>query len=109
MATSRFQRHVFVCVNRRPAAGKPSCGARNSTAVLVALQRAVATHPALCGAVAVTSSGCLGPCFDGPSVVVYPDGVWYGGVAESDVDEIVVSHLTGGEPVERLVYDWPDD
>ena len=32
----------------------------------------------------VTSCGCLGPCFDGPNAVVYPDGVWYGDLNPAD-------------------------
>jgi (2Fe-2S) ferredoxin len=34
--------------------------------------------------------------------VVYPEGVWYGGVRVEDVAEIVESHLVNGVPVERL-------
>ena len=45
---------------------------------------------------------CLGVCGGGPIVVVYPDGVWYGGVKPEDVDEIVESHILGDKPVERL-------
>ncbi len=56
--------------------------------------------------VAVTTSGCLGPCFEGPNVVVYPDAVWYQGVTVDDVPELV-EHLAGGPVVERLRR--PDD
>lgn len=77
--------------------------------MLAALQQAVATDPDLCGAVAVTRCGCLGPCFDGPSMVVYPGGTWYAGVTVADVPELVESHLVHGVPVERLVYAWPED
>jgi (2Fe-2S) ferredoxin len=35
--------------------------------------------------------------------VVYPEGVWYGGVTLADVDEIVDSHIVSGKPVERLM------
>lgn len=125
---SRFQRHVFVCVNDRShcratpragdpaedrdsalAIGRPSCGTRKSAAVVAALERAIMVHPDLCGSVAVTACGCLGPCFDGPNLVVYPEGVWYAGVTEEDVTDIVTSHLLGDTPVARLLYDWPDD
>lgn len=58
--------------------------------------------------VAVTTSGCLGPCFEGPNVVVYPDAVWYQGVGASDVDELV-DHLAGGPVVERLLRRDDDD
>ena len=36
---------------------------------------------------------CLGPCTLGPTVLVYPDGVWYSGVKVEDVEEIVEEHL----------------
>ena len=48
-------------------------------------------------------SGCLDHCEHGPCVVVYPGGIWYGGVQLTDVDEIVERHLLGGEIVQRLV------
>jgi (2Fe-2S) ferredoxin len=38
-------------------------------------------------------------------IVTYPDNVWYHGVQESDLGEIVQSHILGGKPVARLVYD----
>jgi (2Fe-2S) ferredoxin len=37
-------------------------------------------------------------------VVVYPENVWYCGVKESDLQEILDSHILGGKPVERLLY-----
>ncbi len=39
----------------------------------------------------------------GPSVVVYPEGVWYTVKTDSDVNEIIDKHLMKGEPVERLI------
>jgi (2Fe-2S) ferredoxin len=47
-------------------------------------------------------AGCMDTCELGPSVVVYPEGVFYGHVQLSDVTEIVEEHLIGGRPVERL-------
>jgi (2Fe-2S) ferredoxin len=35
--------------------------------------------------------------------VVYPEAVWYSYVDESDIDEIVQSHLRDGVVVQRLV------
>jgi (2Fe-2S) ferredoxin len=104
---SKFQRHFFVCQTQRPPMGKPSCGARGSAEILMRLQEGLGAHPELWSTVNITSSGCLGPCFDGPTIVVYPEGTWYAGVKAEDVDEIVESHMVGGKPVERLVYKWP--
>lgn len=76
---------------------------------MAALVEAIAANPDLRGQAAVTECGCLGPYFDGPNLVIYPDGVWYAGVTPADIPELVASHLIGGHPVERLVYDWADD
>ena len=101
MAEAR--RHVFVCTNRRPVGGRPSCGARGGAELLAALREEVARRPALWGRVMVTGCECLGPCFDGPNLVVYPEAVWYAGAAADDAGEIAEVHLAGGQPVARLV------
>jgi (2Fe-2S) ferredoxin len=99
---------VFVCVNERPDGAKGSCAGRGARGVLSALRSALAADPELCAKVAVTECGCLGPCLEGPTMVVYPEGVWYTGVRASDVDELVREHLAAGRTVERLRYRWPD-
>jgi (2Fe-2S) ferredoxin len=43
----------------------------------------------------VTNCGCLGPCFDGPNAVVYPDGVWYAGLEPGDAAGLA-DHLASG-------------
>jgi len=83
--------------------------AQGAAEVFTALQRAVGARPDLWGRVAVTPCGCLGPCFEGPNVVVYPEGVWYRGVKPEDAEEIADRHLVGGVPVERLVYEMEDE
>jgi (2Fe-2S) ferredoxin len=35
--------------------------------------------------------------------VVYPEGTWYSFVDNTDIDEIVDSHLQNGQVVQRLV------
>lgn len=107
MAEAR--RHVFVCTNRRPAGGRPSCGGRGSAELLAALREEVARRPDLWGRVVVTGCECLGPCFEGPNLVVYPEAVWYAGATAADACEIAETHLRGGEPVARLRADPPDD
>src|SRR5262245_34596905 len=54
--------------------------------------------------VRINKTGCFSQCGHGPMIVVYPDDVWYAGVQESDLDEILTSHILDGRPVERLRY-----
>jgi (2Fe-2S) ferredoxin len=97
-----IRRHLFVCTNTR-ASGKPACGLRGSEALIVAVQRRLL---AASSDIAVTACGCLGPCFDGPTAVVYPDGTWYGGVVPEDADALA-EHLLGGPPVAAKLIDPP--
>lgn len=97
----RFRHHVFVCGNvRAPDDPKGCCGQPGQE-----LQKALKAEVARRGlrkAVRANNAGCLDACAFGPSIVVYPEGVWYGRVKLEDVPEIVESHLLNGVPVERL-------
>lgn len=95
--------HIIVCTNTRPPGHpKPSCGSAGSPAVLMAFNMGLMERGYQPGQVLVTGSGCLGPCEQGPTVVVYPDGVWYSKVSESDVAAILDEHIGKGQPVTRL-------
>ena len=97
-----FEKHVFVCTNvRKPDHPRGCCSAKESEAIRERL-KSLANQHGLKGRVRINSSGCLDQCEHGPTIVVYPQGVWYGFVTLADVDEIVQSHLIGGQPVERL-------
>lgn len=47
---------------------------------------------------------CLGVCAGGPIVVVYPEGIWYGGVTPALLDRIVCEHLRDGRPVREAIF-----
>jgi (2Fe-2S) ferredoxin len=97
-----FQRHVFICTNRRePGNPKGCCAEKDSEAIRDAFKEKVARR-GLKGVVRANQAGCLDACAFGPAIVVYPENVWYGGVKLEDVDEIVEEHLVNGRPVERL-------
>jgi (2Fe-2S) ferredoxin len=99
------RRHLFVCTNTR-SSGKPACGARGSETLIAEVQRRLIERGAT--DVAVTPCGCLGPCFDGPTAVVYPDGVWYGDLSADDAAGLV-EHLIDGTPLAAKKTDPPGD
>jgi (2Fe-2S) ferredoxin len=98
-----FQRHVFVCINERPADHpRGCCKAKGGVAVRDALKSEL-TKRGLSKRIRANNSGCLDQCEQGVTVVVYPEQVWYGHVTPADIAEIVEQHLIGGQVVERLL------
>ena len=102
-ANSRyFQHHVFFCMNKRED-GRPCCADQGAEAAQKHAKKRIKQlglngHPHI----RINSAGCLDRCEEGPVLVVYPEGTWYTYVDNSDIDEIVDSHLVGGKLVERL-------
>lgn len=104
---SKYQRHIFICINERPE-GHPKgcCLGKGSAALRDALKSAV--HAA--GAkdlVRINNAGCLDACEYGVAMVIYPEGIWYGGVTKEDAQEIVDRTILKGEVVERLLIADP--
>lgn len=54
-------------------------------------------------AVEVVETGCLGPCAQGPVIVISPDQTFYENLKPEDASDIVNEHLRKGKLVERLV------
>ena len=50
-----------------------------------------------------TKADCLRICQDGPILLVWPEGITYGGVTPDRVDRIVHEHLIGGSPIQEWV------
>jgi (2Fe-2S) ferredoxin len=79
----KYQKHLFICNNQRPDGAPRQCCGEADGLALVDL------------------------CEHGPMVVVYPEGVFYGNVQLSDVQEIVDQHIVHGKPLERLQLKFP--
>src|SRR5262245_39124924 len=95
--------HIVVCTNSRPPGHpKPSCGSARSAALRMAYNMGLIQKGLTPGDVLVSGSSCLGPCEQGPTVVVYPDATWYSKVTEADVATIIDEHIKGGNPVAKL-------
>ena len=97
-----FDRHIFICCNRREAGhARGCCDPSGNEALQKAFKKALAER-GINRRIRANKSGCLDHCEKGPTVVVYPDAIWYGRVTEADVNEIVDEHIVNGRPVERL-------
>jgi (2Fe-2S) ferredoxin len=98
----RFEHHIFICTNRRPQENpRGCCDPEGLGALQLVFKKELAVRGQKAG-IRANKAGCLDQCEHGPTVVIYPEAVWYGGVRPEDVQEIIESHIIKGEPVERL-------
>jgi (2Fe-2S) ferredoxin len=100
---SRYQRHVFVCINERPAGHPKGCCLEKGSANVRDQLKAELGKRGLAGIVRANNSGCLDACEHGVSMVIYPDAIWYGGVTVEDIPEIIDRTIVGGEVIQRLL------
>lgn len=106
-ARSFFRSHVFVCKTERPKDHPRGCCAQRSPGDLHAYMKERAEKAGLTD-VRINQSGCLDRCELGPTIVIYPESVWYTYRNKDDIDEIIQKHLIEGGRVERLML-MPDD
>ncbi len=55
------------------------------------------------GIVLRTKADCLRICAEGPILLIWPDGVIYGGVTAERIERILGEHVIGGVPIETWV------
>jgi len=97
-----YRHHVFCCVNERPDGNARGCCKGRGGLALRNYMKSKAKTLGLTD-VRINASGCLDHCEAGPTIVVYPEGVWYTAQTRDDIDEILSSHIEGGKPVQRLM------
>ncbi|WP_458210428.1 (2Fe-2S) ferredoxin domain-containing protein [Haladaptatus sp. NG-SE-30] len=104
-AGKNYRKHVLVCMNRI----ENGCLNKGAFDVKTRLYRYKSDQKL--EDVKVSSVQNLEHCDEGPTLVVYPDNVWYKSVSPEDVPRIVDEHLIDGEPVEDLKFDpnLPED
>jgi sirohydrochlorin cobaltochelatase len=90
-----LHKHVLVC-------GNADCADGGSIALIDNLRRLI-KDAGRHDDIRVTRTSCLSRCGEGPTVAVYPDGIWYRAVHAADAAELVNEHLLGDRLVARLV------
>lgn len=98
-----FTSHIFVCCNqRREGHPRGSCDPDGSER-LRDLFKSEVKKRGLNPLVRANKAGCLDQCEVGPTVVIYPQAIWYGNVQPEDVSRIVEETIVAGEVIEELL------
>ncbi len=89
------ERHVLACMG-------PRCTSRGPGRLYIHFHKRLRDR-GLWGrsGVHAAQTGCLSPCNLGPTMIVYPEGVWYCGLTIEAMDRVVDGHLVGGKVVEE--------
>jgi len=92
-----------VCENVRPKDHPRGCCSEKGSQELRQIFKKRLKELGVTNQVRANAAGCLDACEHGITVVVYPEQIWYGGVTENDVDELIQKHIIENKPVERLM------
>jgi len=87
-------RHLFLCIG-------PDCCDPAEHAALWDVLKAATKHLGV--RVLRTKAACLRVCRDGPWLVIYPDGIWYGQLDEKRLQRILKEHVEENRPVTEWV------
>ena len=97
-----FQRHVFLCAGGKCASEEVGQEAWECLKKeLKDRNLSLSTGPNACFR---TKVSCLRLCQDGPIVVVYPEGTWYGGMTKERIPLFVTQHLIEGKPIKEWIF-----
>lgn len=102
MENKIFDVHIFVCTNQRTGTERLSCGEAHGLELVTEFKKQIKDLDVNLS-MRAQRAGCLGICDFGPTVAIYPEGIFYVGVQKSDVREIIESHILNHKPVERLL------
>ena len=100
-----YQRHVFCCVNERAEDHPRGCCKARGSQELRNYMKDRAKELGI-KRLRINNTGCLDRCELGPTMVIYPEGVWYSCTTKEEIDEVLQTHLIDGGRVERLQL-WP--
>ncbi|MFL5241671.1 MAG: (2Fe-2S) ferredoxin domain-containing protein [Gemmataceae bacterium] len=95
-----YRRHVLLCT------GPNCCQPEEGLAAWERLKNEIKDKGLASGERACyrTKVGCLRICCHGPTMVVYPEGVWYHGMTADRIPQFVQDHLVNDRPIRDWIF-----
>lgn len=101
-AVIRVSHHLLLCASPSKAlcCPDPAVGAASWDTLKRLVRELGLEDPARPeGIVLRTKADCLRLCAGGPVLLIWPDGIVYGGVSAERIEQIVHQHVIGGTPI----------
>ncbi len=97
-----YRRHILLCIGSDCCSTEIGLAAWDELkSLLKDLNLSLAIGPNACYRSKVD---CLRICQGGPILVVYPEGIWYGGMVKDRMQRFVQEHILGGQMIEEWVF-----
>jgi (2Fe-2S) ferredoxin len=94
MGIDTSQRHIFLCV------GPDCCSEKEGLQSWEVLKNRIKQ---LGIPVLRSKAACFRICSGGPWLVIYPEGIWYGGVTPEKCQRIIEEHLLQNIPIREWI------
>ncbi|MGB5136790.1 MAG: (2Fe-2S) ferredoxin domain-containing protein [Prochlorococcaceae cyanobacterium] len=101
----RIAHHLLLCATPSKAlcCPDPAVGAASWDALKRLVRELGLENPGRPGGIVLrTKADCLRICAEGPILLIWPDGLVYGGVTAERLERILREHVVGGVPID----DW---
>jgi (2Fe-2S) ferredoxin len=99
----KYDVHVFVCANQKTENRK--CCTEGFGNEAVAKLRHIVKEAKLPLRIRVQKAGCLDVCQQGPALVIYPEGTFYGNLNMEMLDQIVHEHIIKGQKLDSFILE----
>jgi (2Fe-2S) ferredoxin len=106
VAQSRIAHHLLLCATPSKAlcCPDPAVGVASWDTLKRLVRELGLEDPARPeGIVLRTKADCLRICAEGPVLLIWPEGIVYGGVGPERIARIVREHVIGGVPIEPWI------
>lgn len=98
-----FTHHIFICGNKRDAIHPRGCCDPDGSDELRNAFKQQIKERKLAPLVRANKAGCLEQCELGPTIAIYPQGIFYGNVTLADVSRIIDETVLKGNILEDLL------
>ena len=106
MITGVIAHHLLLCAtpNKALCCPDPSLGLASWETLKRLVRELGLESPDRPGGVVLrTKADCLRICAAGPVLLIWPEGIVYGGVTAERIERIVHEHVIGGHPIEPWI------